>query len=1205
MWDGAKKVFNIGDQEVTMAGSSRARVTPLRHSKTFFRIATATLAFVVIFAPSSWASISGSISGVVRDQSGAVTPDVGVIAVNIQTGVRHTTTTDSRGFYSFPELPIGDYEIIIRKAGFRQYEQKGLVINVNTALRVDATLEVGAVSQAVTISSAAVHVSTTSTQLGQVITGTKMTALPLNGRSYTDLLALQPGVAPQPSGENITYTTSATPVSGDLSGGGLSINGQRESANGFTVNGANVNEGVYEYASVIPNLDSIEEFRILTSNFNAEYGNYGGGQIMVVTKSGTNQFHGDAFDFLRNDAFDSRNFFSPTRGSFKQNQFGGTLGGPIRHNKAFFFVDYQGTRNIVGQDTGLILVPSVADRSGDMSDQASSFYTISPNGQIVPNVVSGSFWAKTLSQELGYPVSAGEPYYVPGCGSSAQCVFPNAVIPQSALSAPARHLLQYIPSPNSGPFFTTSAYSQTLRDDKGGARFDENTRLGMLSAYYMLDDFTVVNPYAVSSLPGFAAENEGRAQLIDLSDTKAFGGSTLNEFRASFMRNAVFQNVPIAGQGLGPTFGSLGFVEGFGAAGGIGALAPQYQGVPPISTNEFSFGVSGQVTRQVDNLYQLQDSYSKIIGTHTLRFGGNFHYDQSGLLWPGLTSNGTFGFSGSETGSDFADFLIGAPSYFAQGAPNGFPNRTHYLGLYAQDSWRAKRDLTLNYGLRWDVSQFWYSPRNEVDAMNPNEQSITFPGAPKGLLFPGDPGVPSTVAPTGYHNFGPRIGLAYAPSANSGILKAITGGPGKSSIRAGFGVFYTAVEDLSLQVETDYPFGLYYVAPVPSLFATPYIDRATGNSEGQRFPVSFPPPPSPTHPNNNVNWAQFEPISSNPVIYSGDKLPYTEDYSISAQRQFGLNTLVTLTYAGAQGHRLLTALQSNPGNPALCLSVSQLSEVMPGTPTCGPFGENGVYYPITGGVINGTRAPFGPLFGSNAYYVTMGNSNYNAFEATVRHTSGRMEFLLGYTYSKAMDNGSGWNDQVDPFNYKLTKALSAFDTTNNFVASYSYILPFEKLFGHSRLASGWRLSGITRFATGFPVTLNEQDDNSLLGTGGSGLGGGVDVPNYTPGSFHFTNPRTGLPYFDTSLFTPEALGEFGTANRRFFHGPGLNNFDMALMKDFHLTESKTLEFRAEWFNIFNHAQFATPNGNINSGTFGLVTGANAPRIGQLALKLYF
>lgn len=1157
-------------------------------------IAPALLILVLAFARVSIASITGSISGIITDPNGATVPSAGVQAVDVATGVQREASTDSRGFYSFPELPIGTYNLVIRKTGFKQYERQGLVINVNTALRVDAMLEVGVVTQAVTVSSTAVHVATTSTQLGEVITGTKMTTVPLNGRSYTDLLTLQPGVAPQPSGENITYTTSSTPVSGGLSGGGLSINGQRESANGFTVNGADVNEGVYEYASIIPNLDAIAEFRILTGNFNAEYGNYGGGQIMVVTKSGTNQFHGDAFEFLRNDAFDARNYYSPTRGAFKQNQFGGTIGGPIRHNSTFFFLDYQGTLNTVGQDTGNILVPSSAQRSGDFSNDSSQ----------LTGSVNGSYWAGILSRELGYSVVSGEPYYVPGCSSTSACVFPGAIIPQAAFAAPSSHLLQYIPLPNSGPFFTTAKNSETLTDNKGGARVDANTRWGTFSGYYMLDDFSVASPYATSSLPGFASKNQGLAQLITLSDTKSFSATALNEFRVSYMRNSILQNAPISGQGLGPSFSSLGFVEGFENQG-ISPLAPQFQGVPSIGLNEFSFGVSTQVTRQVDNLYQIQDNFSKIIGTHTLKFGGNAHYDQSGLLWPNLTSNGVFGFSGNETGDDFADFLIGAPSYFAQGAPNAFPNRSHYLGLYAQDSWRATPGLTVNYGLRWDVSQFWYNPKGEANTLILGQQSLSFPGAPKGLVFPGDPGVPKTIAPTGYRNFAPRIGFAYSPTAKEGFAKALTGGPGMSSIRASFGIFYTAVEDLSLQVETDYPFGLYYVAPVPPLFATPYIDRATGNSEGQRFPVTFPPPPSPSNPNNDVNWAQFEPISSNPVIDPNDKLPYTEAFSLSVQRQFGSATVASLTYAGSLGRRLMATLESNPGDPGLCLSVSRQSQVLPGTPTCGPFGENGVYYPVGGGLVNGTRGPFGPRFGSNAFYTTIGSSSYNALEATLRHHSGRVEFLVGYTYSKSMDDGSGWNDQLYPLDHSRSIALSAFDTTNNFVASYSYVLPFDKLFKARRLAAGWQISGIAHLATGFPVTMNEQDDNSLLGTGGSGLGGGVDVPNYTPGNLGFHNPRSGQPYFNTSLFTPEAIGEFGNSSRRFFHGPGINNFDMALLKSFHLTESKSLEFRTEWFNIFNHAQFDSPNGNINAGTFGLVTGASAPRIGQLALKLHF
>ena len=530
----------------------------------------------------------------------------------------------------------------------------------------------------------------------------------------------------------------------------------------------------------------------------------------------------------------------------------------------------------------------------------------------------------------------------------------------------------------------------------------------------------------------------------------------------------------------------------------------------------------------------------------------------------------------------------------------------HYIGLYAQDSWRVRRNLTVNYGLRWDVSAFPYATNNEIATLIYGEQSRAFPGAPLGLVYPGDPGVPRTMAPTGYHNFAPRLGLAYSPSFSGGILRKITGGPGKSSVRVGYGMFYTELEGVSLQIGQPFtPYGLFYYSPLPPLFATPYVDLATGDSEGQRFPGAFPPPPSPSHPDTNVNFSNFEPVSSEPVIYHGNKLPYTESYSLSLERQFGSDTLLGLTYAGAQGHRLIVGLEANPGNPALCLSLSQQSEVMPGTQPCAPFGEDGTYYPAAGGVVNSTRQLYGPNIGSDAFYDTMGNSSFNALEITVRHASDRSEFLASYTYSKAMDNSSGLGDQVYPFNYKVSKALSAFDTTNNFVVSYTYTLPFDRWSRRRRLAGGWRLSGVTRFATGFPVGLGESDDNSLLGTSGSGIGGEVDVPNYTPGSLNRTNPRSGLPYFNTSLFSPEALGQFGDANRRFFHGPGLNNFDLALLKELRLTETKSFEFRAEWFNIFNHAQFGAPSGNVSSSIFGLVTSANAPRIGQMAVKFFF
>src|SRR5271170_2046703 len=502
------------------------------------------LTLILGFAGMARAGVGGAISGSVTDQTGDAVPQALVTATNTSTGVRQTTTTDDRGGYSFLSLPIGRYDIEVTRAGFKPYRRTDVVINATGALIVDATLEVGEKTDTVTVSDTAVHTETTSSQMGQVVTGTQMTAVPLNGRSFTDLLSLQPGVVPTTS---ITSSSvqdvgaAALSPSGDLNPGTISINGQREFANAFLVNGSDVEEDVNMGAAIIPNLDSIAEFRILTNNFDAEYGEFSGGQINVVTKSGTNEFHGNAFEFARNTDLDARNYFSPTRGAFDQNQFGGTLGGPIRKNKIFFFGDYQGTRSTQGVDTGQIPVPSDQDRTGNLSDMASSFQTTDANGNTVPTTVSGSYWAGLLSQKLGYGVSAGEPYYTPGCTTST-CVFPNAVIPQSVWSAPATNLLQYIPAPNiSNGTFASSAYDKTLRDDKGAYRIDANARWGVLSAYYFLDDWSQDNPYPVAqggaSVPGFNALYTGRAQLLGLGETKTLGPTAVNEFRFSYFRN--------------------------------------------------------------------------------------------------------------------------------------------------------------------------------------------------------------------------------------------------------------------------------------------------------------------------------------------------------------------------------------------------------------------------------------------------------------------------------------------------------------------------------------------------------------------------------------------------------------------------------------------------------------------------------------------
>ncbi|HLM98970.1 MAG TPA: carboxypeptidase regulatory-like domain-containing protein [Bryobacteraceae bacterium] len=1143
--------------------------------------AAAAMLLICLCTPATFGAVTGRVSGTVKDPTSAVIPEADVAAIETQTGIKTVTKTDSAGFYSFPALAVGRYDLDVRAKGFKDFKQTGLTLDVNTALQVDIPLQLGEASQEVTVNAAAVQVETTNTQMGEVISETKMTTVPLNGRSYTDLLALQPGVTPTSSGQY-----SVLSPSGNLNAGSLSVNGQREAANGFMVNGGNVEEGAYMGTTIIPNLDSIAEFRIITNNFDAEYGNYSGGQINAITKSGANDFHGDVFEFLRNTDLDARNFYSPNLGKFIQNQFGATGGGRIIRDKLFFFVDYQGSRQIVGQSTGDILVPSAADRQGNVSDLASQ----------LTGTVTGGYWANQLSQKLGYTVTPGEHYYTPGCALSSDCVFPNAVIPQSVITTPSQKLMKYIPAANSGQYFSTSSANETLNDDKGSYRLDYNSRFGLISGYYFIDNFTQANPYASVNLPGFTPNNIGRAQMANIADTKTLGPTAVNELRLHYMR---MTDGFFPGQGTGVTLDSLGFVTGPSTLGLV-IQDKQFEGVPQIGFNNFSIGVPAYFSGQYNNTYQLMDNFSLVKGTHTFKFGGSAHYDQITQYNFGA-NDGTFSFNGQETGSDWVDFLVGAPNQFQQGASETFHTRAYYLGLYAQDSWRVKSSLTFNYGLRYEITSPWYEAQGELETIVPGLQSKVFPGSPTGWVFPGDPGIPKTMAPVRHNNFAPRVGLAWSPSGK------IFGGPGKTSVRASFGVFYTAFENATgFNANGDAPFGYFWSNPAPPLFVTPYVDRETGFVEGQRFPVSFPPPNvSASNPDNSVNWAHFEPISSSPGFWHGNRVPYAEDYSLSIQRQIGNASLLSVSYVGTQGHNLLSNLEANPGNPALCLGLSQPSDVIPGGATCGPNSENTIFTRANGQVVNGTRGPLGNAFGSDGYYITIGNSNYNSMQVSFRHRSGPLELLGAYTWSKAIDDSSGWSEQINVVNQRLGRAISSFNCPQNFVVSYHYDLPFNKLHG-GRLTNGWVLTGITRFASGLPVTLTENDDHSLLGTPNPGAGNPVDTPNYNGGTLTFNrDPRSGQAYFNPSQFSPETLGQLGTADRRMFQGPGINNFDLALLKDTHITESKVLQLRFEFFNVFNHTQFQGPQGSILNGTFGYVTNANAPRIGQVALKLLF
>ncbi len=1178
---------------------------------------------LLISSSSSFASDAGSVSGTVVDPSGAVVRAAIVIIRNSDTGTQQSRATGADGFYTFPALPAGHYQIEIAVPGFKSYLQTSLELGASDALKIDARLGLNSESTTVEVSGESLQVDVSSAQMGETISGKKMDGVPLNGRSFTDLLAIQPGVSPVSSQQTNAVVMSGcttTPPSGDVNPGNVSVSGQRETANGFVVNGSNVEEDFNMGTAIVPNLDSIQEFRVLTSNADAEYGNYSGGQVSVVTKSGTDWLHGSAFEFLRNTNLDARNYFSSERAKFDRNQFGGTLGGPLKKDKVFFFADYQGTWMTQGVETGLISVPSIADRTGNLIDEAGALTTTTtlPNGSqvTVPTAVAGSNLASLLQNELGYPVSPGLPYYfrkgenqagnpttqyATNCTLPSQCVFPNAVFPQNAWSAPAKALLQYIPQPNQGgTVFSTSAYNQTLRDNEGALRVDANTSWGAVAAYYSLDDFFQDNPYPTgqggANVPGFNATSLGRAQLFSLGITKALSPKTLNEFHLSYMRFANHVGQPVGG--VGPKLSAQGFVEGAGTLG-IVPLDPKIEGIENVSFNNYTFGVDTTGETQVNNTYQWTDNFSKVIGKHSLKVGGGLHFDQVNVN-PDAVFNGSFQFEGTETGSDFADFLLGVASYYRQGDSKSFYLRNKYVGLFGQDSWQVKPNLTLSYGLRWDVLPPWYEKYNQVQTLVLGEQSVVYPGAPEGLVFPGDRGIPRTLAPTRYTNFAPRVGLAYSPNFQSGLLEKIFGGSGTTSVRAGFGAFYTAIEGLSAGImSANPPYGYDYNSSAPPLFTTPFVAAATGLNNGQPFPSPIPAyGASANHPNTTVDWSKYDPITGVPAFFPGNVSPYTESYTLSLQRQIAANTLVSVGYVGNQAHHLLVLQSANPGNPQLCLI----------TPGCGPFNETG------------TTGPFSSQFAAVTYQKTIGNSNYNALEVNLRHKSGALEFMVGYTYSKSIDQSSSLAEPVYPvaidasgteISPSLNRAVSAFDMTHNFVASYRYELPFGRLFeDHERLTKGWVVSGITRVSTGFPVTLFNNNDTSLLGTIPNGINNnGVDTPNVAPGNLEINNdPRNGRPAFNTSLFSLPALGEIGTARRRFFCGPGISNFDMALEKNVRLSESKSLEFRLEGFNVFNHAQFYGPsavNGNISSANFGQVVSAAPPRLVQLAAKFFF
>lgn len=1183
------------------------------------------------------ADVTGSVQGVVRDRSQGAIAGAQLTITNVETNLKYQTTTGADGSYRILALPVGNYRLAVTATGFRNFIENDIIVKVNDQLQIDVTLEVGSAQQEViNVEANAVQVQTESTQLGDVIDSKKMLALPLNGRSYIDLLGLQAGVAPATA----STIGGDRPVSGNLAAGNISVNGQRETANAFLVNGGDVSEGRNLGAGLIPNLDSVEEFRLITNSFDAEYGKFSGAVMNAITKSGTNDFHGDVFEFLRNDAFDAKNYFVSSKSELRQNQFGYAAGGPAWRDHIFWFSDYQGTRQVAGAETGLVTVPTAAQRQGDFDPS------------LLTGTIDGPYWAQVLSQRLGYAVTQGEQYSFVGCTSNTQCVFPGGVIPQSAWSTPASKILPYIPAPTLAGGtnnYENNSQRNIVDDNKIGERVDFNNQMtGNWSWYYTYDSANtptaLVAPGDGASVPGFPSTSIDHAQQFVMSNTHTFGATAVNEARFSFFRTALHKDNPT---GSFASLSSLGFVTGAGSLGIIPDTTPNYpQYVPQIIFNDYTIGVPPLNTYQPNNTFMGSDVFSKSAGKHTWKFGGEFRYLQINER-NYANPNGGFVFNGTVTGSDFADFLLGAPA-----TPNGYTqatlqlldSRTRYGGAFVQDSWKVRPNLTLNLGLRWEVSMPWYDTQGKIQTFNPGQQSTVFPLAPTGLVFPGDGGIPKTLAPTKYDNFGPRLGLAYSPGFSDGILGKIFGGPGKSSIRAAYGLYYTSIEDLNLFYEVaDAPFGLYWSTPAPVMFNEPFLIRTTGASLGQRFPYTLPIPGNPA--NKTLSFAPFEPFTYYPGYNIHNGMAYAEHFNLSIQRELTRSTVLTIAYVGTEGHHLITQDEANPGNSALCqqLTAEGAIDVTAGVTGCQPNNENDVFQlpsattscltpsptPLPGCVYSTRQAILNPnycpesatlvCFGyGNTNTLLTANSIYNAAQVTVERKANDFTFLAAYTFAKALDDSSAFGDLVNFENPKLSRGLSSTDIKNNFVASYIWAIPFDRAFANApkRLTQGWQMQGITRFSSGFPIQMNQSvGDASLVGSPAT------DMPNRV-GPVQTVNPRNvnaacptyvpGVPgsgsgcYFLPTAFAVNTnLGTFGTANRRFFFGPGFNETDFGVLKQTVIKEHFAFDLRFEFFNIFNHAQFMNPSGDISNSTFGIVTNARPPRIGQVSAKFYW
>jgi len=1108
----------------------------------------ACFSFLLMAAASRAQQITATLRGTAYDPSGATISAASVTATQTETGFSRTATTDTQGDFVLIELPVGHYRLQADAKGFQGFVREGLTLEVNQTAFVAVHFTLGSVTRAIEVTADAPLIENSSSTLGKTVGEATIQDLPLNGRHFTQLGTLQPGVVP--------ITAGLSAAGGSLRDGqAYAVNGQRPESNNFLIDGANNFNNVDGGFVMEPPVDAIAEFRILTHTANAEFGHSTGSTTNIVTSSGTNSYHGSLWEFLRNDALDAKSFFATSVEPLKRNQYGGTFGGPLMKDKTFFFLYYEGLRERAGE-TSKTTVPSLNERNGDFGELCTS----------AP--VSGHFDSSGNCVDSSGPRPDGQLLFV---FSHPPQAFPFNQLP--FINPISQNLLAFYPQPNVGTNEFLSTLNKSTNSDQFGIRVDHYlTPRDVLNFRYIFSQGNILDPLSTSgaNVPGFPVGEEHRSQNFVASETHTFSANLVALGRISFLRDRFLFDQHVNHT----TPASLGF---------------QYQpsldvsiGPPFIQVSGFA-SIGDPITgprNTYDSTLDFSSSLTWIRGRHQFKFGGGYQYDRLNVL-QGIASNGFFVFAPVPVTNAFASFLFGQPVFFLQGGGDFSRNlRGNAVNFYAQDTYKVSSRLSLNYGLRYEIPFPYTEQKDRQNLFEPGVQSVVFPTAPAGLLYPGDPGVPRGLIQTDKKAFAPRVGFAWDVT-----------GKGQWLISGAYGIFYD-----------------------------PYY---TGQGGPLQTPISAPPylqTPQIQFPNfvdtfNGTN--PFDQSFAQPMtlltLSPNLKLPYAQDWNLNLQRSLGANWLFEIGYIGTKGTRLPRFIEANP-------AVS-----IPGETTQDNANQRRLFSGCT------IAQPSPCQYSSVGEVAGISNSTYHALQASLhkRFTNG-FSMLGSYTFSKTLDDVSsfnitgsasqstaGENDLAqNPFDLSAEHGRSMFDARHRFVVSYEWDLPF---FTHAdgwqgKVLGGWQVSGITTFQTGTPFTVYDSTGVSAQGGAPEISGFPSDRPNLvgdpTKGSC-VNGAHAGTPdcWFNPAAFQQldpvTQIGEFGNAGRNIVQGPGFQQWDFSALKNFYFTESRNLQFRAEFFNVFNHANFGLPVNDMNSANTGTIQTSQAGRLVQLALKFFF